>query len=185
MTPRHDPLPIASLVWLDFEFDTSDNSKAQILEIGGVITDRELRYLGDPFSCVVRPPYFHADSMPKPVFEMHRQSGLLDDVQSSVLSNEAAEKLCNEWIENIAADVKLVHCGYYLQLDREVVARVMPQLYSRLGYRQLDLRSLEEAADAWTFSGRFSRPKNRSHRALQDVFDAIELARAYRSAFFG
>ena len=59
----------------------------------------------------------------------------------------------------------------------------MPALYERLGFRQLDVRCLEEMADAWTSQGRYRRTDHRSHRALGDVREAILLAGKYKERF--
>ena len=98
--------------------------------------------------------------------------------------NEAAlEKQALNWLKQTANDAVLVHCGYYLQCDREILARRMPALYERLGFRQLDMRCAEEMADAWTSQGRYRRTDRRNHRALGDVREAILLARKYRAIY--
>ena len=67
--------------------------------------------------------------------------------------------------------------------SREILAKRMPALYERLGFRQFDVRCLEEMADAWTDQGRYRRTSRHNHRALSDVREAILLAGKYRERF--
>ena len=185
MVYNHDPLEPAVMLWMDFEFDTLETDAAHILEVACVATDRRLVNIGESFVGVSCPSGFREEDMDKSIRSMHRDSGLLSDMSETDLSERELEGVLLKWIDRVAGNGPLVHCGFYIQADREIVKRVMPQLYSRLSFRQLDLRTLEEAADAWTESGRFSRLGRRSHRALKDVKDAIALARMYGKQYFG
>lgn len=185
MDNGHDPLEPAIMIWMDLEFDTLETDAAHILEVACAATDRRLVNIGEPFVGVIRPYGFREEYMDESIRNMHRDSGLLSDMRATDLSENDLEDVILKWIDRVAGSSPLVHCGYYIHADREIIKRVMPQLYSRLSFRQLDLRTLEEAADAWTESGRFSRPGKRSHRALEDVKDAIALARIYGKQYFG
>lgn len=185
MDCTYDPLEPAIMLWIDFEFDTLETDVAHILEVGCIATCRGLERIGDPFVGVACPSGFREDDMEQAIRTMHLRSGLLADLKKTDLLERDLEKLLLNWINGVAGNSPVVHCGYYIQADREIVKRVMPELYSRLGFRQLDLRTLEEACDAWTENGRFSRSDRRSHRALKDVEDAIALACMYGKRYFG
>ena len=179
----YDPLPPGLFVWMDLEYTTTDVDTARILEVAAIITNRQLEQIGEPFSLTCKPDDFSKHSMPKPVVDMHTQNGLLDDVSASIYSEAALEKQALNWLQQTANNTVLIHCGYYLQCDREILAKRMPALYERLGFRQLDVRCLEEMADAWTSRGRYRRTDRRNHRALGDVREAILLAGKYKEQF--
>lgn len=179
----HDPLQPADLVWIDVEYDQLDTAQATILEIAGIITDRQLHPIGDPFAMTCRPKGFELEAMSPKAYKLHTANGLLAEVFASRDDEAGLEQNFLAWLKSITASNPVIHCGYYLQADREILHKRMPQILDRLGFRQLDLRSLEEAADAWSIKGRYARPKRRTHRALDDVEDAITLAKWYRERF--
>ena len=179
----YDPLPPGLFVWMDVEYTTTDIDTARILEVAAIITDRQLEQIGEPFSLACKPDGFSEHSMPESVVDMHTRNGLLNDVSASTYSEAALEKQALNWLKQTANDAVLIHCGYYLQCDREILARRMPALYERLGFRQLDMRCAEEMADAWTSQGRYRRTSRHNHRALDDVREAILLAGEYKERF--
>lgn len=179
----YDPLPPGLFVWMDLEYTTTDVDTARILEVAAIITNRQLEQIGESFSLACKPDGFSEHSMPESVVDMHTRNGLLDDVSVSKYNESALEKQALNWLKQTANDAVLIHCGYYLQCDREILARRMPALYERLGFRQLDVRCFEEMADAWTSQGRYRRTDRRNHRALGDVREAILLAGKYRERF--
>lgn len=180
---EYDPLPPGLFVWMDLEYTTTDVDTARILEVAAIITNRQLEQIGEPFSLTCKPDDFSEHSMPESVVDMHTRNGLLDDVSASTYNEAALEKQALNWLKQTANDTVLIHCGYYLQCDREILARRMPALYERLGFRQLDVRCLEEMADAWTSQGRYRRTNSHNHRALGDVREAILLAGKYKERF--
>lgn len=179
----YDPLPPGLFVWMDLEYTTTDVDTARILEVAAIITDRQLEQIGEPFSLTCKPDDFSKHSMPESVVDMHTQNGLLDDVSASTYSETALEKQALNWLQQTANNAVLIHCGYYLQCDREILAKRMPALYERLGFRQLDVRCLEEMTDAWTSQGRYRRTDRHNHRALGDVREAILLGGKYKERF--
>lgn len=180
---EYDPPPPGLFVWMDLEYTTTDVDTARILEVAAIITNRQLEQIGEPFSLTCKPDDFSKHSMSESVVDMHTQNGLLNDVSASTYNEAALEKQALNWLKQTANDAVLIHCGYYLQCDREILAKRMPALYERLGFRQLDVRCLEEMADAWTSQGRYRRTNSHNHRALGDVREAILLAGRYRERF--
>lgn len=179
----YDPLPPGLFVWMDLEYTTTNVDTARILEVAAIITNRQLEQIGESFSLACKPDGFSEHSMPESVVDMHTRNGLLDDVSVSKYNEAALEKQALNWLQQTVNDAILIHCGYYLQCDREILARRMPALYERLGFRQLDVRCLEEMADAWTSQGRYRRTNHHNHRALGDVREAILLAGKYKERF--
>lgn len=179
----YDPLPPGPFVWMDLEYTTTDVDTARILEVAAIITNRQLEQIGEPFSLTCKPDDFSGHSMPESVVDMHTRNGLLNDVSASKYNEAALEKQALNWLQQTVNDAVLIHCGYYLQCDREILARRMPALYERLGFRQLDMRCAEEMADAWTSQGRYRRTSRHNHRALDDVREAILLGGKYKERF--
>ena len=67
----YDPLPPGLFVWMDVEYTTTDVATARILEVAAIITNRQLKQIGEPFSLACKPDDFSKHSMPKSVVDMH------------------------------------------------------------------------------------------------------------------
>ena len=178
-------LPDALLCWVDVEFTGLDPETSRVLEIAIVVTTSDLstEILSESFVCL--PKGYSNELLSLEVQEMHKQSGLLYELESASNDEEETDNALLAIMKSAFADTPLIHCGYYLQLDREILARRMPQFFKRISFRMLDLRSLEEAAESWIKDGRFTRIKSKTgHRALSDVYDSIALALKYKKTYF-
>lgn len=181
---EHSLQPVAYLAWFDFEMTGLDPEADSFLEIAGVVTRTDLVAVGSGFQIVCRRPGLVLSELHDEVYRMHVQSGLVNEVKLTKITEEEAQCGALTWLNNLCKDAPLLHCGYYLDYDRLLLARRMPELARRLGYRCLDIRALEEAAEAWTSKGRFPRQVRRVHRAMADVEEALMLARLYRASYF-
>ncbi len=72
------------LVWIDCEMTGLDLAVDELVEIAVVITDFELNVLDPGFQIVIKPDASALANMGEFVTEMHRSSGLLDEIPHGV-----------------------------------------------------------------------------------------------------
>ena len=86
------------LVWLDLEMTGLDPKRHRIIEIATIITDSELNIIAEGPDLVIHAHDKILERMNDYVHEMHRSSGLLDEVRESKISIEEAEKQTLEFL---------------------------------------------------------------------------------------
>jgi oligoribonuclease len=119
------------------------------------------------------------------VTEMHRSSGLLDEIPSGVSVAEA-EFQALEYVQRFAPiEGKAPLAGNTIGTDRAFLARYMPRLDRWLHYRNVDVSSIKELSRRWYPRVYFNAPaKNGGHRALADIRESIRELAYYREAVF-
>ena len=119
------------------------------------------------------------------VTEMHRSSGLLEEIPSGVSVAEA-EFQALEYVQRFAPiEGKAPLAGNTIGTDRAFLARYMPRLDRWLHYRNVDVSSIKELSRRWYPRVYFNAPaKNGGHRALADIRESIRELAYYREAVF-
>ncbi|GAA4766098.1 oligoribonuclease [Microbacterium gilvum] len=173
------------LVWIDCEMTGLDLSVDELVEIAIVVTDFELRILDPGFQVVIRPTQAALDNMGEFVTEMHRTSGLLDEIPSGVPLEEA-ERRSLEYIRRfVPLERKAPLAGNTIGTDRMFLAKYMPQIDGHLHYRNVDVSSIKELSRRWYPRAYFQAPgKDGGHRALADILESIRELAYYRRAVF-
>ena len=77
------------LVWIDCEMTGLDLGVDELVEIAVVVTDFELRALDPGFDVVIKPDASAMANMNEFVTNMHRSSGLLDEIPHGVSLSDA------------------------------------------------------------------------------------------------
>lgn len=174
------------LVWVDCEMTGLDLSKDALIEVAALVTDADLRVLGNGVDVVISAPDGTLDGMEKIVAEMHAASGLTTLVRTSTTSVADAEQQVLEYIRAYVADARSVPlCGNSIATDRAFIARDMPELDRFLHYRMIDVSSIKELCRRWYPRVYFAQPpKGLAHRALADIKESIRELRYYRSTVF-
>src|SRR3546814_2728014 len=72
------------LVWIDCEMTGLDLSVDELVEIAVVVTDFDLTVLDPGFQIVIKPDESALANMSEFVTQMHRSSGLLDEIPAGV-----------------------------------------------------------------------------------------------------
>ncbi len=157
----------------------------EIVEIAVVVTDFELRPLDAGFQIVVKPDASALANMGEFVTEMHRSSGLLEEIPHGVTAAEA-EFEALEYIQRFVPQAgKAPLAGNTIGTDRAFIAKYMPRLDSYLHYRNVDVSSVKEVAKRWYPRAYHNAPaKNGGHRALADILESIREMAYYRAAVF-
>lgn len=173
------------LVWIDCEMTGLDLAVDELVEIAIVVTDFELRPLHPGFQIVIKPDDSAIEHMGDFVREMHRSSGLLDEIPHGV-SVADAEFQALEYIQQfVPVEGKAPLAGNTIGTDRMFLATYMPRLDRWLHYRNVDVSSIKELSRRWYPRAYIHAPaKNGGHRALADILESIRELAYYREAVF-
>ncbi|MCG7417293.1 MULTISPECIES: oligoribonuclease [Microbacterium] len=173
------------LVWIDCEMTGLDLAVDELVEIAVVVTDFELNVLDPGFQVVIKPDASALANMGDFVTEMHRSSGLLDEIPNGV-SLADAEFQALEYIQRFAPlEGKAPLAGNTIGTDRMFLAKYMPRVDRWLHYRNVDVSSIKELSRRWYPRAYFNAPaKNGGHRALADILESIRELAYYRKAVF-
>ena len=173
------------LVWIDCEMTGLDLAVDELVEIAVVVTDFELNVLDPGFQIVIKPDDSALDNMGEFVTDMHRSSGLLDEIPHGV-SLADAEFQALEYIQRFApVEGKAPLAGNTIGTDRMFLAKYMPRVDRWLHYRNVDVSSIKELSRRWYPRAYFQAPaKHGGHRALADICESIRELAYYRAAVF-
>ena len=173
------------MVWIDCEMTGLSLSNDALIEVAALVTDSELRVLGEGVDVVIRPPAGALEAMPEVVREMHTASGLLDELSAGTTLADAEQQVLAYLREHVPEPRKAPLCGNSVGTDRGFLARDMAELEEHLHYRIVDVSSIKELARRWYPRTYFNSPKKSgNHRALADVRESIAELRYYREAVF-
>lgn len=156
-----------------------------LVEVAALVTDQDLRVLGDGVDVVIKPSAAAVAGMDDFVRNMHTESGLINAWADGVTVEEA-ERAVMDYITTWVPEArKAPLAGNSIATDRGFLARHMPILDGHLHYRMIDVSSVKELAKRWYPRVYFAAPdKTGNHRALGDIMDSINELRYYRSAVF-
>jgi oligoribonuclease len=157
-----------------------------LIEIAALVTDSELRILGEGVDVVIHAGEDKLGAMPDVVRDMHERSGLTEAVRASTVTLPEAEKLVLDYIRGFVPDAKSAPlAGNSIATDRMFLARDMPELDSHLHYRMVDVSSIKELCRRWYPRVYYAKPeKGLAHRALADIEESLAELRYYRGTVF-
>jgi len=173
------------LVWIDCEMTGLDLSVDELVEVAVVITDYDLRPVDDGFSVVIKPDQTALDNMGDFVTNMHRESGLLDEIPHGKSLAEAEYEVLEYILRFIPDAASAPLAGNTIGTDRMFLAKFMPRIDAHLHYRSVDVSSIKELSRRWYPRAFFHAPtKHGGHRALADILESIRELEYYRSIVF-
>ena len=172
------------LVWLDMEMSGLNPEKERLLEIAMVVTNGDLEIVAEGPVLVVHQEDALLDGMDAWNKGTHGRSGLITKVKESTLTEEAAEKLCLEFLAKHVKAGASPMCGNTIHQDRRFMARYMPKLEAYFHYRNIDVSTVKELCRRWQPEIAKSFAKQQAHTALADILESIEELRHYREKFF-
>ena len=174
------------LVWIDCEMTGLDLGKDKLIEVAALVTDPELRVLGEGVDLVIHADDAALDAMPEIVREMHAKSELTDEVRKSTITMAEAEAAILAYVKEFVPNPRTAPlCGNSIATDRGFLARDMPTLDSYLHYRMIDVSSIKELCRRWYPRVYFGQPaKGLAHRALADIRESIRELEYYRRSIF-
>jgi oligoribonuclease len=157
-----------------------------IVEIACIVTDADLAPLDEGIDLVTHASADELSRMDAFVKNMHTKSGLLPEIQASVVSVAAAQEQVLAYVkQHVPVPGTAPLCGNSIGVDRRFLDRYMRELDGYLHYRSIDVSSLKELCRRWYPAIYRKRPgKAETHRALDDIRESIEELRYYREHLF-
>jgi oligoribonuclease len=134
---------------------------------------------------VIKPDQDAFEHMNEFVTNMHRESGLLEEIPLGV-SLADAEYAVHEYILRFVPTPGTAPlAGNTIGTDRMFLAKYMPRVDKHLHYRSIDVSSIKELSRRWFPRVYFNAPaKDGGHRALADIRESIRELDYYRKAAF-
>jgi oligoribonuclease len=174
------------LVWIDCEMTGLDLRRDALIEIAVLVTDGDLKVLGEGVDLVIHADETALAGMPDIVREMHERSGLTDAVRASPVTVAEAERLVLDYVRQHVPDPRAAPlAGNSIATDRAFLARDMPELDRYLHYRMVDVSSVKELCRRWYPRVFYAKPeKGLAHRALADIMESIRELEYYRRTLF-
>ena len=173
-----------NLVWIDMEMSGLDPENDRILEIATVVTDSRLNVLAEGPSLIVHQAPEVLARMDEWNVSHHTESGLVDRVVTSSISEAMAEAETLAFVAQFVGSRQSPLCGNTIGQDRRFLVRYMPELEAYLHYRSIDVSTVKELAMRWRPSIMASVKKRSRHRALDDIRESIDELKVYQAAFF-
>jgi len=173
-------------VWIDCEMTGLDLTKDALVEIAVLVTDGDLKVLGDGVDVVIHAPDEVLAGMPDVVREMHEKSGLTEAVRASTIDLATAQQMVMSYVRKWVPEPKIAPlAGNSIATDRGFIARDMPELDNHLHYRMIDVSSVKELCRRWFPRVFYAKPeKGLAHRALADIEESIRELAYYRATLF-
>lgn len=173
------------LVWVDLEMSGLDPERERILELAVILTDGNLEHVADGPELVLHQPDELLDAMDAWNTSHHTESGLVERVRHSTLSEAAAEEQVLAFlVEHCVPDTARL-AGNSIWQDRRFLERAMPRLLEHLHYRLVDVSTVKELARLWRPALIESAPKKEErHRALEDIRESIAELKHYKAELF-
>jgi oligoribonuclease len=173
------------LVWIDCEMTGLDLLVDELVEVAVVVTDFDLKPVHPGFTIVIKPDQSALDNMGEFVTEMHRSSGLIDEIPDGVSLAEAEFEVLEYILKYVPTEQHAPLAGNTIGTDRAFLAKYMPRVDGHLHYRSVDVSSIKELARRWFPRVYFNAPqKHGGHRALADILESIRELEYYRRAGF-
>jgi oligoribonuclease len=195
-------LPLPKLAFLDLETTGLDPASDEILEIGIVLTDRDLNTLAT-FQRVVCWPEIRYDTVTGEyeipfgvhdvVEKMHQKTGLWEESYRSTkdletVLTEAAFWLGQQNYENSVKGLPLYMAGNTIGFDRSFLQYKNPNFLGLFHYRSVDVSSLRILYEEWVENQDGPvEPSPRDadeHRVIPDCHDSINKLRFFRRKLF-
>ncbi len=172
-----------NLIWIDLEMTGLDPDRDRIIEIATLVTDSNLDVVAEGPILAVHQENAILQGMDEWNTRQHGQSGLVERVRASTVTEAEAEARTLEFLKAHVPPQTSPMCGNSICQDRRFLARWMPELEAFFNYRQIDVSSLKELAKRWAPDVADGVHKSGNHLAMDDIRDSVEELRHYRREF--
>ncbi|MBI2786800.1 MAG: oligoribonuclease [Legionella longbeachae] len=172
-----------NLIWIDLEMTGLEPEQDRIIEIATVVTDPHLNIIAEGPVVAISQSKTLLDGMDSWNTRQHNQSGLVNRVLESKISEVQAEQSTIAFLKQYLDKGKSPMCGNSICQDRRFLYKYMPELASFFHYRNLDVSTLKELAIRWKPMLLNGVVKESKHLALDDIKDSIAELVYYRQHF--
>ncbi len=173
----------APLVWVDMEMSGLDPETCAVLEIAVIVTDGDLEEIAEGPDIVIHQPDEVLAAMDEWNTKHHGESGLAQRVRESTVGLAEAEAEVLAFLRPLAEPGASPLCGNSVHMDRQFLARYMPELHGFMHYRNIDVSTLKELVRRWYPEVELPQ-KREAHRALSDIRESLGELRYYRDKVF-
>jgi oligoribonuclease len=171
---------------MDLEMTGLDATHDVIVEIATLITDDDLNIVAEGPDLVIRATDEQLDGMEQIVVDMHRHSGLTDEIRASTITLEEAGAATLAFLQEHITEPRTVPlCGNSIGMDRRFLTAYLPEIEEFLHYRSVDVSTIKELARRWypeDLSG--YQKKSSAHRAMDDIRESVAELRYWREHVF-
>lgn len=179
-----------ALLWVDLETTGGDEKLDDIIEVGALLTDFELKQIARPFQHVAYPRKSAYDRMMADdvVRAMHEKNGLLEACRDITYSPSLymVENLMLKWLSDVehCEPQTLILAGSGVShFDQRFIQTQMPRVNELLRYATMDIGVVRRFLRMIHMLPRSGNPERdpKNHRALDDISLHLEEARQYRN----
>ena len=124
---------------------------------------------GEGVDLVIKPPAEALEQMGDFVREMHRKSGLIEELDAGLTMADAEQQVLAYIREHCPEGSRPPLAGNTVATDRSFLARDMPDLEAFLHYRIVDVSSIKELSRRWYPRAYYAAPEKRgNHRRSEE-----------------
>ena len=171
------------LIWIDLEMTGLIPETDRIIEIATLVTDSKLNVIAEGPVLAIKQDPARLAAMDAWNTKQHNQSGLVQRVLDSTISEKKAEQLTIKFLKQHINHGLSPMCGNSICQDRRFLCRYMPELAKYFHYRNLDVSTLKELVKRWRPDLKDGFNKESTHLAMDDIKDSIAELVYYRAHF--
>lgn len=182
-------------VWVDTETFGLDSMRDPIIELGIMVTDRNLRIhskarwlfwsdWSEQRLARLKKAVENGDKNARFVMNMHVKNNLFDEARrDGIEHNEALPKII-EWIASSPPLTNRPMCGSSVQFDREFLRNQMKPVHDLFHYRNIDISTIKELCKVYRPDLLDGIPEAfEEHRVFPDLVDTISEFDYYKTHF--